>query len=205
MLPAPKLRLVDAGATVKDDGELVRDFFQGDTEAFGELVRRHQELVYKLLRRYSHDPDDAFDLSQRAFLQAFQAARRTRLEAMAGEGFPFKAWLVRIAVNLGKNHVRDAGRWAKAPVEVLEAERSPEPSAHAQLERAEAQRLTRLAVLRLPKRQREVFGLRVDGGLPFAEVARLLGISEANAKTHFHYAVKRLREEVGAAGGGRPS
>ncbi len=203
MQGAPKLRLVDAGAAVKDDGELVRDFFKGDTEAFGELVRRHQELVYKLLRRYAHDADDAFDLAQRAFLQAFQAARRSRLEAaMTGGGFPFKAWLVRIAVNLGKNHVRDAGRWAKAPVEALEAERSPEPSAHAQLERAEAQRLTRLAVLKLPRRQREVFGLRVDGGLPFAEVARLLGISEANAKTHFHYAVKRLREEVGAAEGG---
>ena len=56
--------------------------------------------------------------------------------------------------------------------------------------------LTRRAVLRLPRRQREVLTLRIDGGLPFAEVAGTLGISEGNAKTHFHYAVKRLKEEV---------
>jgi len=204
MQGAPKLRLVEGGAAEAEDGELVRRFFEGDTDAFGELVRRHQELVYKLLRRYAKDADDAFDLSQRAFLQAFQAARRSPASVMASGGFPFRAGVVRIAVNLGKNHVRDAGRWAKAPVEVLEAERSFEPSAHAQLESAEATRQTRQAVLELPRRQREVISLRVDGGLPFAEVARLLGITEANAKTHFHYAVKRLREKVREAAGGEP-
>jgi len=200
MQSAPKLRLVEGGAASAEDAELVRDFFTGNTEAFGELVRRHQELVYKLLRRYAKDADDAFDLTQRAFLQAFQAARRSQAEVMGQDGFPFRAWVVRIAVNLGKNHVRDAGRWAKAPVEVLEAEKSNEPSAQSQLERAEAQQQTRAAVLELPKRQREVLSLRVDGGLPFAEVARLLGITEANAKTHFHYAVKKLRELVRAGG-----
>jgi DNA-binding NarL/FixJ family response regulator len=40
--------------------------------------------------------------------------------------------------------------------------------------------------------------LRIDGGLPFAEIATTLGISEGNAKSHFHYAVKRLRDEVRA-------
>jgi RNA polymerase sigma-70 factor (ECF subfamily) len=50
----------------------------------------------------------------------------------------------------------------------------------------------------LPKRQREVFTLRIDAGLPFAEIADALGISEGNAKSHFHYAVKRLRDEVRA-------
>ncbi len=202
MQGAPKLRLVEDGAPAAEDAELVRAFFAGNTEAFGELVQRHQELVYKLCRRYAKDADDAFDLTQRAFLQAFQAARRSQAEVMGEAGFPFRAWLVRIAVNLGKNHVRDAGRWAKAPVEVLESERSNEPSAQALLERAEAQQRTRAAVLELPKRQREVLSLRVDGGLPFAEVARLLGITEANAKTHFHYAVKRLKELVHRAAGG---
>jgi RNA polymerase sigma-70 factor (ECF subfamily) len=202
MQGAPKLRLVEGGAGPAEDAQLVRTFFAGDTEAFGELVRRHQELVYKLLRRYAKDADDAYDLTQRAFLQAFQAARRSQAEVMAESGFPFRAWVVRIAVNLGKNHVRDAGRWAKAPVEVLETERAHEPSAQQQLERAEAQQQTRAAVLELPRRQREVLSLRVDGGLPFAEVARLLGITEANAKTHFHYAVKRLKQLVRPAAGG---
>jgi RNA polymerase sigma-70 factor, ECF subfamily len=66
------------------------------------------------------------------------------------------------------------------------------------MERVENDALVRRAVLTLPRRQREVFTLRIDGGLPFAEIAITLGISEGNAKSHFHYAVKRLRDEVHA-------
>jgi RNA polymerase sigma-70 factor (ECF subfamily) len=48
-------------------------------------------------------------------------------------------------------------------------------------------------VLTLPRREREVFTLRTDTGLPFAEVGELLGITENNAKVTFHHAVKRLQ------------
>jgi RNA polymerase sigma-70 factor (ECF subfamily) len=48
-------------------------------------------------------------------------------------------------------------------------------------------------VLQLPRGQREVLTLRIDGDLPFAEIAEILGISENNAKVHFHHAVKRLK------------
>ena len=161
-------------------------------------MRRHQEVVVRILRRYTRSIDDALDLAQRAFLQAFEAARRAlpRLIASTSE-VPFRAWLLRIAVNLAKNHVRDAARWPTAPVEALdEAGPATAASAPELLMKAQAEALTRRAVLQLPRRQREVLTLRIDGGLPFAEVAMTLGISEGNAKTHFHYAVKRLREEV---------
>jgi RNA polymerase sigma-70 factor (ECF subfamily) len=64
------------------------------------------------VRRYARDPDEARDLAQRAFLRAFQAARRARW--LGGGPAPFRAWLFRIAVNLGRNHVRDAVRWRRA-------------------------------------------------------------------------------------------
>lgn len=186
------------------DTELCRAFLAGDTGAFGELIRRHQETVFRLVRRYATHSDDVLDLSQRAFLQAFQAARRAlpRLQKATGAEVPFRAWLLRIAINLAKNHSRQARLWKLAPVESLDLgnrdSQAGETSAQAALERAEAMQLTRAAVLTLPKRQREVFTLRIDGGLPFAEVARTLGITEANAKTHFHFATKRLKEAVQA-------
>ena len=190
------LRLVPVGP--RPDAALCRDFLLGDSAAFGELVRRHQELVLRLLRRYTRSVDDALDLSQKAFLQAFEAARRALPRLMgSSQEVPFKAWLLRIAVNLAKNHVRNAARWPTAPLEVLETEGRAHSSMPAeQLMRAQAEALARRAVVLLPRRQREVLTLRVDGGLPFAEVALVLGITEGNAKTHFHYAVKRLREEV---------
>lgn len=195
---APQLRVITGGsAREPSESELVRAFSAGDTAAFGLLIKRHQETVFRVLRRYARSLDEARDLTQRAFLQAFEAAERAlpRLSA-EGQEVPFKAWVLRIAVNLGKNHVRDSGRWLMTSVDRLDTERPAAPAPQDALERAEEEALTRRAVLCLPGRQREVFSLRIDAGLPFAEVASLLGISEGNAKAHFHHAVKRLKEEV---------
>jgi RNA polymerase sigma-70 factor, ECF subfamily len=172
--PSPVLRIV--AATPAADGALVLAFLDGDTAAFGELVRRHQEVAYRLARRFARTNDDAFDLTQKAFLQAFEHARRSVLKG--GADFPFRVWLLRIVVNLGKNLVRDSRRWAAQPVESIDAEKSTDGGAQAELEAG------------------EVFSLRVDAGLPFADIARTLDITENNAKTHFHHAVKRLRSEV---------
>lgn len=194
----PSLHLVPPGP--RSDGELCARFLAGEQAAFGELVARHQAVVQRLVRRYAGSPDEVRDLSQRAFLQALTAARRVfpRLARGPQDALPFRAWLLRIAVNLGKNAARDRTRWMRAPVEAVDRHPSPGPSAPVLLEQAQAEARVRQAVLGLPRRQREVFGLRIDGGLPFAEIARTLGITEGNAKTHFHYAVKRLKQEVGA-------
>ncbi len=175
--------------------QLLRDFAGGDREAFGALVARYQAAVFKLVRRYAATPEDARDVTQRAFLQALEASRRTLPRFLERrEELPFKAWLFRIAINVGKNHARDGSRWTRAPLEAVDAERTAPADAQTRLEHAQAEVRLRAAVLELPKRQREVFALRVDAELPFAEVAVALDITEGNAKAHFHYAMKRLRE-----------
>lgn len=191
--PPSRLRLVEGAGEAPNDTELCRAFMAGDESAFGELIRRHQDLVLDMVRRYTARVEDARDLSQRAFLKAFQAARRAlRRLGMKGQ-VPFRAWLLRIVINLGKNHVRQERRWQRAPVELLDASTTSAPSALDALVRAERERLARTAVLELPKGQREVLTLRIDGELAFAEIAQILGISENNAKVHFHHAVKRLK------------
>jgi RNA polymerase sigma-70 factor (ECF subfamily) len=106
---------------------------------------------------------------------------------------------VRVAVNLAKNHRRDAGRWSSVP---FEAERlaATGPSAPEALERAQATATVRRAVLELPRRQREVLTLRLDAELPFAEIGETLGITENAAKVSFHLAARRLRAELGQGG-----
>lgn len=152
-------------------------------------------MVFRVVRRYARSAEDARDLTQRAFLQAFEAAERA-MPKLDGAAVPFKAWVLRIGVNLGKNHVRDTARWATAPVALVDQKAPSIAAPQEALEQAEEAALTRKAVLELPNRQREVFTLRIDAGLPFAEVAATLGITEGNAKAHFHHAVKRLKEEV---------
>ena len=198
--PRPTLRVIaGSGAAERADDALVRAFLGGDDDAFGSLVRRHERTVLSVLRRYADDLDDARDLAQRSFLRAFEAARRAAWLRLKGP-LPFRAWLLRIAVNLGKNHLRDVRRWRRAPVAAAEAIAVP-PQGSAALERAERERAVRAAVLDLPRRQREVLTLRIDAELPFREVADVLGITENNAKVQFHHALRRLRERVG---GGAP-
>ncbi len=192
---ARPFRIVAGGAEGDAaDEPLVRAFLAGDEQAFGDLVRRHERTVLAIVRRYAGASDEARDLAQRAFLRAFQAAKRARALRTKGP-VPFRAWLLRIAVNLGKNNVRDARRWRRAPVEAAMREGVP-PVGTAALERAERERTVRQAVLSLPRRQREVLTLRVDAELSFKEIAGVLGITENNAKVHFHYAARRLREAV---------
>ena len=171
------------------DAELLAAFRAGDRNAFGALVRRYQRPVLAIARRFARDEDDAEDLAQRAFINASERAEGWR-------GGSFKSWLFRIVINLAKNHLRDVARFDRS-TEAAELEtRSEASSAEERIARTQQQRALREAVARLPRRQREVLLLRIDGDLPFAEIAATLGITEGNAKVNFHHAVRKLKELV---------
>jgi len=173
------------------DAELLAAFGSGDGRAFEALIRRYQRPVLAIARRFARDEDDAEDLAQRAFINASQRASGWR-------GGSFKSWLFRIVVNLAKNHLRDIARFDRSEEAQEHEHQSTDPDAEARLGRAQQQRALRHAVARLPRRQREVLLLRVDGDLPFAEIARTLGITEVNAKVNFHHAVQNLKKLIQA-------
>jgi RNA polymerase sigma-70 factor (ECF subfamily) len=201
----PTLRVLTGGAArqaaglgVPDDA-LLAAFLVGDDDAFGDLVRRHERLVLSIVRRYARTPEDARDLAQRTFLRALEAARRT-FRRGAREGFPFRRWLVRIAVNLAKNHLRDDLRVGRVSLDALGVKEAHSAVAVEALEEAERHAALRQAVLRLPRRMREVLTLRVDAELPFAEIADALGISENAARVTFHHATRKLRAALAPEG-----
>jgi RNA polymerase sigma-70 factor, ECF subfamily len=171
------------------DAELLEAFRAGDEKAFEALVRRYQRPVLAIARRFARDEDDAEDLAQRAFINASRRAGGWR-------GGSFKSWLFRIVVNLAKNHVRDVSRFDRGEA-AQEVEGQPTaPEGEARIQARQEQEALRQAVARLPKRQREVLLLRIDGDIPFAEIAQTLGITEVNAKVNFHHAVQKLKEWI---------
>lgn len=199
----PRLELVPGGRSVRapagsaaaaGEEALVAAFLVGDDDAFGELVRRNERLVQSIVRRYTRTPEDSRDLAQRTFLRAFTAARRALGRDPQG-AVPFRRWLIRIAVNLAKNHLRNELRFERAGFGALGPAEVPAVGAD-ELLRAERTRRLRAAVLRLPRRQREVVTLRLDAELPFAEIADALGITENAAKVTFHHGSRRLAEEL---------
>lgn len=181
------------------DEALWQAALSGDDHAFGELVARHQVLVTRLVRRYARTPEDARDLAQQVFLRAVDGWSRTWMR-LRRQRIPFRAWLIRVAVNLGKNHARQAARWALEPLDLEAEPPSQRPLAVEVLEKAEKARMARALALQLPRRQREVLTLRIDAGLTFEEIAVSLGITANNAKVHYHHAVRRLAALVAKEG-----
>ncbi len=195
------IRMTEEAAPPGSDDALVQSFVEGDDAAFEQLVRRHEALVLRIVRRFARDGDDARDLAQKTFVRAFEAARRTfqrsfqsGFHSSGAERVPFQRWLVRIAVNLGRNHARDANRWTRAPVDRADAQPHDGQDPMASLVREQRAALLRGAMLKLPPRQREVLALRLDTELSFAEIAAALEITENSAKVSFHHAARRLRE-----------
>jgi RNA polymerase sigma-70 factor (ECF subfamily) len=131
---------------------------------------------------------DAKDITQRAFVKAFQGLAKLR-----GSG-AFKTWIYRVAVNLALNHVRDHAR--VKPTEDVGVEVPVEPIGGGRLEGVERQERLAAAVAELPPKQRLVLELRVYEELSFKEVAEAAGCTENAAKVNFHHAVKRLRERI---------
>jgi RNA polymerase sigma-70 factor (ECF subfamily) len=169
---------------VEDDRELVEKFRAGERRAFDELVRRHQGSIQRLSLRFLRDAEEARDLAQRAFVQAFE-----RLETFRGEA-SFRTWVYRITVNLALSQVRKH----RPTLEPL-----GETPAESVEDRADDKTLSRLraAVEKLPPKQRMCVELRSFEDLSFREVAEIVGCSEDAAKVNFHHALKRLRELMG--------
>jgi RNA polymerase sigma-70 factor (ECF subfamily) len=175
VLPKPPI-----AESPKDD-ELVERFRSGERTAFDELVRRHQRSILLLGHRILRSTEDARDVAQRAFVQAYRQLGRFRGESS------FRTWLYRIAANLALDALRKRGREARLALVPDEREGRDPFSEH---------RLRR-AVEELPDRQRLVVELRAFEELSFREIGELVGSTEDAAKMNFHHALKRLRQALG--------
>jgi RNA polymerase sigma-70 factor (ECF subfamily) len=170
------------------EDRLVERALAGEVEAFEELVRQYQAPIYYLALRFVRDEGAAADLTQTAFLRAFQGLGGFR------QGASFKTWLYRIAVNLCKNYLRDRARKG------LETSGEIDLPSHAnplqELIKHESQRSLLQAWSRLPQRQRITVTLKIQEGMKYREIAEVLGCTVGAVKANFHHACTRLKEII---------
>lgn len=172
------------------DFELIDRFLQGDAAAFDELVRRRQRGVYNLAYRMTRNAEDARDLSQEAFLQVYRNLNRFDRRSS------LSTWLYRIVVNLCLNHLSRGSRSRLPSVDEPPELVDPSEGSLGRLEEKERQGAVARAIETLPPKQRASLTLRVHHQLPHAEIAEILGISEATAKVHYFHAVQALRKKL---------
>jgi len=186
-----------AKAVDLSDQELVDAFRGGDASAFEELYRRHQPVVLRRLTRLCGSEGVAEELCQETFLRAAQRI------GSAGE-LRFRAWVLRIAVNMGIDHIRALRR---APASSIEEMLNIKPAAGTRVAadtedsvmQRETARFIGSVLARLTPRHRTVLVLREIEGLDYRTIAERMGVSSSAVETLLFRARGRFREEYAKA------
>ncbi|HJT41719.1 MAG TPA: sigma-70 family RNA polymerase sigma factor [Sphingobium sp.] len=178
--------------TDRSDPDLVALALAGQQSAYGELMRRHREAVFRLARGHAGDATEALDITQETFIAAFAALARY------DGARPFRLWIARIAINkchdwARRRSVRRFFTFAR-PIEeagvVADFGQTPEEAAHSQAELARINN----AIAALPGNLKDVLVLRAIEEMSQADAAQTLGISEKAVETRLYRARNKLSE-----------
>jgi RNA polymerase sigma-70 factor (ECF subfamily) len=185
------LRTIPIDLETVTEARLVAQTLAGSESAFEQIIRRYERPVIALIARIVGDRALAEDLAQETFLKAhrnlaaFDTTRR------------LSSWLFRIAHNTALDSLRrarphtvpldEAGTAAREGVRALMADPAPDPVEQDSLGRALDD-----ALRHLRPEYRAAIALRYIEGLPFEEVARVMGVPEGTARSHVHRARKEL-------------
>jgi RNA polymerase sigma-70 factor, ECF subfamily len=171
-----------------NDAALVAEVYRRGAEAFAPIVERYKEAVFAValsrLRRF----DDAEDVAQATFIEAFERLKNLKDPHRLG------AWLRSIAIHRSIDCLRRMGRHV-ALDETGELE-SKEPGVLAQIEKRELRAQVLEAVGRLPRTQGETVVLYYISGYSQGEVAAILEVPLGTVKRRLHQARKRLKEDM---------
>jgi len=176
------------------DAEIIQQVLAGNTALFELLMRRYNERIYRAARSIVRDEQEAEDIMQQAYVNAFTHLRQFNGSAQ------FSTWLTRIAINEALARVRRRGRYEAFDDDLSNVEpfmstnpvQSPERQAFA----GELRGLLEWAIDTLPDGMREVFVLRDVEGLSTAEVAESLEVSEDVVKTRLSRGRAALRRAL---------
>lgn len=190
----------------EDDAPLLQHARAGDEAAFGELVRRHYERVFRVVLSVVRHEEDARDVCQEVWVTAWQKLGDFRGDAK------FSTWLHPIAVRRAVDHLRKRRRWFDRFLPFrTEGDESdgiadttpsaPEPVAESdprdQLERTERDRRFERALASLPPKHRAVLTLREVHGLSYEEIAQALKCRPGTVMSRLFHARRRLVRKLG--------
>lgn len=181
------------------DREAVEAVLAGDPTAYRALVERYQGRVFTIVCGMVRDREEAKDLTQEAFVKAYNNLARYRTEAS------FYTWLYRIAMNVTIDHIRKHGKRKREEyddgVAALDADGSMH-SGHSsndpakQLARKQLHYRIMAALDTLSPEHRQIILLREVDGLSYKEIADSLELAEGTVMSRLFYARKKLQEEL---------
>jgi RNA polymerase sigma-70 factor (ECF subfamily) len=185
----------------ESDEELMQLYQKGDEYAFETLYWRHQHGIFNFIRHFiGESGGQAEELLQDVFLKVVKSSKRYKPTAK------FTTWLYQIARNgcidyfrkmkhrktTSLSHTVDSEQEMTVESTIANSNPSPEKSARI----SEIAEILKKAISALPEEQREVFLMREDLNLSFAEIAELIGCPINTAKSRMRYALEHLRKTI---------
>ena len=172
--------------------ELIAQLRSNAVEAFDRLIEQYGDRLYWHIRRVVVNHEDAEDVLQETFAKAYTSIADFRGDSESS----LTAWLYRIATNVAINVLRRRKKWAFSSLDSVRGdllatfELEIDPSADEIVVRLQK------AILALPTKQRLVFNMRYYDELSFEQISQATGDSVSTLKTNYHYAVKKVKEQV---------
>ena len=181
-----------------EDVRLMRLSAEGDTQAFEQLVERHQALILGTVGRMLGSNSDVEDIAQQVFVRVWKSAGRYKPQAK------FTTWLLKITRNLVFNEMRRQKRHPHVPIQPepgaeeipVRSDESAEPDA--MLLESELRKAVDDAIQQLPDTQRMAVVLRRYEELSYEEIAEVLDLSVAAVKSVLFRARTELRQKLNA-------
>lgn len=181
-----------------EDRELIAKAQKGDDSAFEAMVLKYQQRVYNLCLRMTCNEEDAYDLSQEAFLKAWRGLETFQFESA------FSTWLYRLTSNACLDFLRAQKR---RPTVSLTAEdddgenvqldiADPAPNPEQAALAAEDREMLKTALDSLDDEAREIITLRVIDDLSYDQIADVLGVKEGTVKSRLSRAREKLKKKL---------
>jgi len=180
------------------DGEIIGLILEGDRNKYRMLVERYQALVFRTCMGFLHNREDADDLTQEVFIQAYQSLPKFKGEAS------FSTWIYRIALNASLNRVRKTkGNFFLQKLETLfgfdkknDSSLSGSDNPESLFIRTEQRELVTKALNSLPEKQRIAIVLSKYDDLPQKEIADIMNITEGAVEALIQRAKANLRKKL---------
>jgi RNA polymerase sigma-70 factor (ECF subfamily) len=162
---------------------------KGDLDAFGALIQEHQSSVFNVCYRILGNRQEGEDLTQDAFIRAYQKLSRY------DPSRPFGPWMRTLAANLCYNHIKKA-RLERVPLEDEKDQIKDNPSNDPEnlLELSQEHRVLYQALWKLPDNQRIALELRHFQGLSYQDMAETLNLPLNTVRSHLYRGRQRLAE-----------
>lgn len=172
----------------------------GEAEAFAELVRLCQEMVFSLAYGFFHDREEALEIVQETFMRVHAKIGMFRPE------HSLQGWIYRLAHNLCIDRYRKNAKKKQWECGLDDVPAGQQLAAEDGRDAWESRRLTdaiEQVLEKLSLRQRSVFILKYRQGLKLQQVAKAMAVSLGTVKALHHRAITRMRRELGPGSGGK--